>query len=86
MSEITTRPTDAQLKALDELLTTTHRLYGVIDELSGHPMLTEKDHERLDRMFSDANSLDNSTHERLEEAKRMRGIDEMEHVDDYIDL
>jgi hypothetical protein len=80
------RVTDAQLKALDELMAQTHRLLGVIDEMEGHPMLTDEQQDKLTSMYQKANELDNTQAARLSRAKDTRGIDQDEHVEDHIDL
>ena len=72
--------TTAQLKALDQFLTQTHRLYGVLDEMTSHPMLTEEEQKHVEAMFSHANQLDNSVYDRLQTAKKRNGIDEEEDV------
>ena len=82
---ITSDVTDEQLKSLDRTMTQTHRLLGLIDELEGHPALTEKQHNLLREMYELANTLDNYQHERLHEAKRRRNIPEHENVSAYID-
>ena len=78
--------TDEQLKAVDQLLTQTHRLYGLLDEFTSHPLLTDEEAELVTRMFEDANALDNSVHERLETAKQRKGLSPEDNVDDHIDL
>jgi len=77
--------TDAQLVALDQLLTQTHRLYGLLDEFESHPLLDVEEQELVSKMFADANSLDNRVHDRLEAAKQRRSISEADSVKDHVE-
>jgi len=72
--------TDAQLKALDEMLTQTHRLYGLLDEFSGHPLLTNEEQQlltdmrlRAERISGEIEKIDNALDVvSVEEAQRLQ--------------
>jgi hypothetical protein len=78
--------TDEQLIALDQLLTQTHRLLGTVDELQEHPMLSDKQQELLDDIYTDVNKLDNLSYARLGIAKKKRNIPSDDHVSDHIEV
>jgi len=84
--EFIRKTTDAQLKALDELLTQTTRLLLLIEDFQNHPMLTAEQREHLGEMETMANKIDNIQCSRLANAKESNNIDSHEHVDDHIDL